>query len=74
MFSTKHWVIDFQNDWGVLPNFTLIEIRFERFGGFEFTFVLLGLGVFIRYNTAKFLEKMDQWRTEADEELKQLWE
>lgn len=47
--------------------FTLINIYFEKddfTGGYECEFILLGLGLRFRYNTARFYEKMKEWEVE----------
>jgi hypothetical protein len=78
MFETKHWLFEFRNEWRQLfgeynwYSMTLIYIYFERekiAHGYEFWFMLLGLGFYIRYNTNKSLEQFDLWTKEAEDEL-----
>jgi hypothetical protein len=68
------FVIEFENDWEQLIGrwtwytFTLIKIEFENdkfTHGYEFYFVLLGLGLRIRYNKASF----DKWAADLRKEL-----
>ena len=72
--ETKHWLIDFRNDWKQLfgkynwYTFTVIQLDFEKENmayGYEFNFVLLGLGVYIRYNTDKSHEQFAKWSEDA---------
>ena len=75
------WVIEFQNDWKQIIGkwnwytFTVIELYFENdkwTHGYEAMFVLLGLGVRIRYNTDKALEQFAEWDKEATKRLKDI--
>jgi len=77
MISTKHWLVEFSNEWKQLfgkynwYTFTLIYCYFEKgfVDGYEFHFTLLGLGIYIRYNTDKSNEQFDEWKREFNETL-----
>jgi len=79
MIETKHWLIEFQNDWRQLfgkwnwYSITICSIYFEVDNfthGYEFECVILGLGFRVRYNTDKALEQFDEWKKEIADELK----
>jgi hypothetical protein len=58
----------FQGKWNWV-SFTLIHINFEKdvwIGGYELTFVVLGLGVFLRFNNDKALKKFKEWETDVE--------
>ena len=68
------FLIEFINDWKQLTGkwnwytFTFINIEFENdimSHGYEFYFVVLGLGIRIRYNKASFKE----WVEEAKKDI-----
>ena len=72
----KNWVVEFTNEWKQLSGgchfytMTLMNIEFERelmAYGYEFRFILLGLGIYIRYNTTRSNELFEQWEREAEE-------
>ena len=76
--GTKHWLIEPINEWKQLRGkynwytATFIHCQFERelmAYGYEFQFILLGLGFRARYNTDKSLERFDEWDREAEEAL-----
>lgn len=78
MFESNHWLVEFVNEWKQIIGkwnwytFTFIEIYFENdkfTKGYEFQFMLLGLGVRIRYNTEDALKLFDEWGDEIDEEI-----
>jgi hypothetical protein len=67
-------LIEFVNDWRQLVGswnwytFTLINIEFENdvmTHGYEFYFVILGLGIRIRYNKASYQE----WANELTKDI-----
>ena len=69
----KNWVFEFNNEWKQLSGewnwycFTLIYIYGEKsWGGYEFWFTVLGLGIYIRYNTKKSHKQFDEWEKELD--------
>lgn len=75
MIETKHWLIEGINEWRQLfgkynwYTCTLINIKFEVddwTAGYEFLFVVLGLGIRVRYNTDEALEKFDEWTRDTD--------
>lgn len=68
-----NWVIEGSNEWKQIEGgynwytFTLIHIYGEKsWGGYEFWFTFLGLGVYIRYNTKKSNEIFNKWEEELD--------
>ena len=74
--GTKHWLIEPINEWKQLTGkynwytATLIHCQFERefmAYGYEFQFILVGLGFRARYNTDKSLERFDEWDKEVEE-------
>lgn len=78
MIATKHWLIEGRNEWKQLSGkynwytWTLIYISFEKENlahGYEFWFMLFGLGFIIRYNTDKSLEQFEEWDREIREEF-----
>ena len=69
MFKEDRWVVDFINQYAQLfsphnwYSMTLIQCEFENdswTGGYEFVFILLGLGIRIRYNTNKAFKLFEQ--------------
>lgn len=74
------WIFQPINEWVQLLHtfnwytFTLINIEYEDdvfTGGYEFTFILLGLGLRIRYNTDEAFEKFEEWTKEPEPLTKQ---
>jgi len=68
------WVFEIINEWKQLfgkfnwYTATFIKIEFEKDEmacGYEFLFVVLGLGFRIRYNTDKALELFEKWDKEV---------
>ena len=73
-----HFVFEFYNDWAQLfgkwnwISYTLFTIDFENdrmTHGYEFRFILLGLGVMVRYNTDEALKLFEKWKNEAKEAI-----
>lgn len=76
--KNEHWLIEGINQWEQLfggfnwYTFTAIQLEFENDAmthGYEFIFIVLGLGFRIRYNTDEALEQFDEWEKEAKEIL-----
>jgi len=72
--ETKHWIVEGINQWEQLRGgfnwytMTFIQIEFEKelmAHGYEFIFIILGLGFRVRYNTDKSLKQFDEWGDEA---------
>ena len=72
--ETKHWLVEGINQWEQLKGgfnwytMTFIQIEFEKelmAYGYEFIFIILGLGFRVRYNTDKSLEQFEEWNDEA---------
>ena len=72
--ETKHWIVEGINQWEQLKGgfnwytMTFIQIEFEKelmAYGYEFIFIILGLGFRVRYNTDKSLEQFEEWNDEA---------
>ena len=72
--ETKHWIVEGINQWDQLKGgfnwytMTFIQIEFEKelmAYGYEFIFIILGLGFRVRYNTDKSLEQFEEWNDEA---------
>ena len=72
--ETKHWIVESINQWEQLKGgfnwytMTFIQIEFEKelmAYGYEFIFIILGLGFRVRYNTDKSLEQFEEWNDEA---------
>ena len=72
------WLLTFENEYKQLIggwnwySFTFINIYFENdrwTHGYEFIFMVLGLGFRFRYNTDKALELFDKWDKEIQHEL-----
>ena len=72
--ETKHWIVEGINQWEQLKGgfnwytMTFIQIEFEKelmAYGYEFIFIILGLGFRVRYNTDKSLKQFDEWDDEA---------
>jgi hypothetical protein len=77
----KNFFLEFKNEWTQLVGkynwytVTFIQIEFENdlfTGGYEFVFILLGLGFRLRYNTKKFYELEAQWQKETDEAVDEM--
>jgi len=74
--ANEHWIVELKNEWSQVSGkwnwytFTLIYIYGEKsWHGYEFWFTLLGLGIYIRYNTDKSLELFKKWDKEMEEEF-----
>ena len=72
--ETKHWLVEGINQWEQLKGgfnwytMTFIQIEFEKelmAYGYEFIFIIIGLGFRVRYNTDKSLEQFEEWNDEA---------
>ena len=70
-------VVNWTNEWRQIGDkcnwytCTFIQVYFEKdmmIFGYEFRFIVLGLGLSIRYNTDKALRKFARW----DKEIKKL--
>ena len=77
MIETKHWLIEGRNEWLQLTGkynwftWTIFRLEFEKENmtyGYELIFIVLGLGIRIRYNTDKSLEQFEEWDKEAKKE------
>ena len=76
MIETKHWLIEGINQWSQLIEkynwytwtFFQLEVEKENMAwGYEFIFILMGLGFRIRYNTDKSNEQFEKWDKEVKE-------
>ena len=72
--ETKHWIVGGINQWEQLKGgfnwytMTFIQIKLEKelmAYGYEFIFIILGLGFIVRYNTDKSLEQFEKWNDET---------
>lgn len=75
------WILSGINEWSQLlhtyswDTYTLVHIDFEvdrMVGGYDFTFIILGLGFTLRHNTQKGLDTMQQWIKEAEEKYEDI--
>ena len=73
--ETKHFILETINQWEQLKGdfnwytFTPIQIEFEKENvahGYEFIFIVLGLGFRVRYNTDKALAQFEEWENEIE--------
>ena len=71
-------VFEFRNDWKQIKGkfnwyeFTFVHLYFEidkKTHGYEFHFMLLGLGFYFRLNTDKSMRQFDKWEKEIKKEI-----
>lgn len=74
--SMKNWLIEGINQWEQLfgkwnwYTWTLVQVEFEKENmayGYEFLFILFGLGFRIRYNTEKSHKQFAEWMEDIKE-------